>query len=1110
MSDGSTTSLAQRLASRGERRQQVARRPLQRVVDAPDRALGSRVANRVHSRFDDAAWGRGRKLRSRSDMMFRPYSSVYAWSGDGVSYVRRDKPEQELWDAPSDELAASTRRRVAPSSPSAGERRRGRPSPLQRVRARARQAASDETVELAVRSAWVSRGAASRRLATLAETLPDMAPEQRREALAAALSASGGAMRGVYEDMGQRLSRRPVRPSQRAASRLRQTAGVERAGLRRKKHLHPVGEGALLRAGASRARQSGARRPSARRPASASAAGDDPPAAGDVGQASDEEGRVQAAVMGPEAGLLVDEASFDADMWGADGLGTEQVSSLASLEGPLARAAWRSDVTPEGRMGHAFSREDMAAERATRAGTLQLGQREASRRSRLFGPDMVGFLPGPRPTASAHDEALGSTRTAGDVPESTRLTGPMARAAEAEVTRSASRRAARSEAPRGVTRRARVASPEMIGPQTAETRGLDATAVSGTRQSPASFGPVGLQRTLAKAGGQLEPVAARRLGRAASEVSTAASINDQENRSADAGRTTTTGTSLSATDATVDETPTSSRAHAEPPAVRLANRALAGEPRVDRWGRRLATAHAIPDEGGHRRAEELLQRTSTRRVRRDVETTAVVRPSVRDVAAQSDATDAVGGTASQSAQAPNAGREAPSETAQGTNARAARQRADASQRDETPPVASRDAVSETPSSRLLGRMDSPADEGRSVLGRTYRTERGGLRRQYEHDGSWARTADGDATRPMARSFGLDLAVPRIWSGVEGAARSREGIAGASAADDPSEMPLGAGGVTGSDRTRRARRRRGASRGAKSSSRYAAMRDVPVVGSRALRTMLGAQTSRTHRSAGAAELSLPEMNPELLSELTADMGAASYNRVASAAGADALAGGAAGSNLASQLGTRALARIRATSAVSSLVRVLERSDGVEEVRRLLGDRRVELLGLTQDLGGRASAVGDAVQTMRTLDASEAVTVAPGGRRVSPVDGGGVPAGGGRRPRRASAAGPGASSVDGGEHGGAAAGASGRVMKLAERLRGLVHLAEVDRRADEAQRQVRRAEASADAAPDAAPATEDEGSDISLEELQREVFEAVQRELNAMKDRFEGGSNGDGWW
>ena len=87
---------------------------------------------------------------------------------------------------------------------------------------------------------------------------------------------------------------------------------------------------------------------------------------------------------------------------------------------------------------------------------------------------------------------------------------------------------------------------------------------------------------------------------------------------------------------------------------------------------------------------------------------------------------------------------------------------------------------------------------------------------------------------------------------------------------------------------------------------------------------------------------------------------------------------------------------------------------------------------------------------------------------------------------------------------------QVMKLAERLRGLVHLAEVDRRADEAQRQVRRAEASADAAPDAAPAAEDEGSDISLEELQREVFEAVQRELNAMKDRFEGGSNGDGWW
>jgi hypothetical protein len=85
-----------------------------------------------------------------------------------------------------------------------------------------------------------------------------------------------------------------------------------------------------------------------------------------------------------------------------------------------------------------------------------------------------------------------------------------------------------------------------------------------------------------------------------------------------------------------------------------------------------------------------------------------------------------------------------------------------------------------------------------------------------------------------------------------------------------------------------------------------------------------------------------------------------------------------------------------------------------------------------------------------------------------------------------------------------------MKLSQKLLGLIHLAEVERMADEAARQVRRSDEKVEA-PSTARAGQTEAAEgVTLASLQREVLEAVQREIEMMRDRGEGGRHGDFWW
>lgn len=85
----------------------------------------------------------------------------------------------------------------------------------------------------------------------------------------------------------------------------------------------------------------------------------------------------------------------------------------------------------------------------------------------------------------------------------------------------------------------------------------------------------------------------------------------------------------------------------------------------------------------------------------------------------------------------------------------------------------------------------------------------------------------------------------------------------------------------------------------------------------------------------------------------------------------------------------------------------------------------------------------------------------------------------------------------------------MMKLSQKLLGLIHLAEAERRQDEASRRVRRASEKVDTSGDAG--TSSRGVDgVTLASLQREVLEAVLRELDQARDRREGGSHVDVWW
>jgi hypothetical protein len=92
-----------------------------------------------------------------------------------------------------------------------------------------------------------------------------------------------------------------------------------------------------------------------------------------------------------------------------------------------------------------------------------------------------------------------------------------------------------------------------------------------------------------------------------------------------------------------------------------------------------------------------------------------------------------------------------------------------------------------------------------------------------------------------------------------------------------------------------------------------------------------------------------------------------------------------------------------------------------------------------------------------------------------------------------------------------GASG-VMKLAGKLMKLIHLAEVERRKADAQRQVRMAENSAEARSEGAGQPGGESINekaTNIKQLQQEVLQAVLRELEMMRWRREDSDGPNSW-
>jgi hypothetical protein len=201
--------------------------------------------------------------------------------------------------------------------------------------------------------------------------------------------------------------------------------------------------------------------------------------------------------------------------------------------------------------------------------------------------------------------------------------------------------------------------------------------------------------------------------------------------------------------------------------------------------------------------------------------------------------------------------------------------------------------------------------------------------------------------------------------------------------------------------------------------------------------------------------------------------------------------------------------------NALFTALARSTTAAEVATVLLDAPgAAAAELAEALPEPAARAVYEVTRMRTLPESEAAVLAPGPAR----QGGGAVAqaasasssssnlratlaAGVRRVRR-SGGGGGPTTVGQDGHG------EGRLMKLSQKLLGLIHLAE--RQQTDATRQVRRSDEKVGAASQGR-AGQVEGADgVTLASLQREVLEAVQRELERSRERGEGGRYGDFWW
>jgi hypothetical protein len=192
----------------------------------------------------------------------------------------------------------------------------------------------------------------------------------------------------------------------------------------------------------------------------------------------------------------------------------------------------------------------------------------------------------------------------------------------------------------------------------------------------------------------------------------------------------------------------------------------------------------------------------------------------------------------------------------------------------------------------------------------------------------------------------------------------------------------------------------------------------------------------------------------------------------------------------------------------LARALARAWRPEDVAAAVGEHAAEVEQLAAVLPEPAARALREVAAMRTLpeDAAQLLSTGKAAEAETPKRGA-VESGSSWSPARrvrgggrtASAS---AESTDG-------SGAS-RLMKLSQRLMSLIHLAEVENRAAEAQRQVRRSDEKVDAAQTGGAGKADGLDGVTMASLQREVLEMVQRELETMRERGEGGRHGDFWW
>jgi hypothetical protein len=203
----------------------------------------------------------------------------------------------------------------------------------------------------------------------------------------------------------------------------------------------------------------------------------------------------------------------------------------------------------------------------------------------------------------------------------------------------------------------------------------------------------------------------------------------------------------------------------------------------------------------------------------------------------------------------------------------------------------------------------------------------------------------------------------------------------------------------------------------------------------------------------------------------------------------------------------------------LLRALARADAPEDVLKILIDRQDDAGALARALPGQAGRLVDRIRTLQVASMDDAATLDGGSRAEATASGTAKVSKPGetsapvqyisrtvvrsaRSLRTGSSSSAGAASGNG-------VGAS-RLMKLSNQLLDLIHLAE--QRRDEAQQMVRMAEdaPNAHASGGGVPQDAAEGEAVNLRTLQREVLDAVRRELELSRERGGRGANAGIWW